>query len=178
MLFQVMNNYWNFYICINCICFVRKENKNNVFFQQFVSFLSLLVSVAAFGTLLFEHKQRRWRGETERRRIVEKSRYFYFLCVQKVFSSLHKIQVEPLTADGVFWRCFSFFSGPWQSYLYDGTVTSLPVFIYNILNCVPETNEAFMELERHAGKWIMTTFSFWSGVTFKLDEHEKSCWNK
>ncbi len=38
----------------------------------------------------------------------------------------------------------------------NGTVTGLPVFIYNILNCVPKTNKAFMELERHAGKWIMT----------------------
>ncbi len=178
MLFQVMNNYLNFYICINFICFVSKENKNNNFFQQFVSFLSLLVSVAPFGILLFEPKQRRWRGETERRRIVEKSCYFYFLCVQKVFLSLLKIHIEPLTTDGVFWRCFSFFSGPRQSYLHDGTVTSLVVFIYNILNCVPETNEAFMELERHAVKWIMTTFSFWGGVTFKLDEYEKSCWNK
>ncbi len=33
-----------------------------------------------------------WREETERR-------YFYFLCVQKVFSSLYKIQIEPLIAD-------------------------------------------------------------------------------
>ncbi len=31
----------------------------------------------------------------------------------------------------------------------NGTVTSLPVFIQNILNCVPRTNEAFMGLERH-----------------------------
>ncbi len=32
--------------------------------------------------------------------------------------------------------------------LVNGTVTSLPVFIENILNCAPKTNEAFMELER------------------------------
>ncbi len=31
----------------------------------------------------------------------------------------------------------------------NGTVTSLPVFIQNILNCVPKTNEAFSGLERH-----------------------------
>ncbi len=31
----------------------------------------------------------------------------------------------------------------------NGTVTSLPVFIQNILNCVPKTNEAFTGLERH-----------------------------
>ncbi len=47
----------------------------------------------------------------------------------------------------------------------NGTVTNLPVFIQNILNCVPKTNEAFMGLERHGGKWLMTTFSFWAGVT-------------
>ncbi len=37
-----------------------------------------------------------------------------------------------------------------------GTVTSLPVLIQNILNCVPKMNEAFMGLERHGGKWLMT----------------------
>ncbi len=26
-------------------------------------------------------------------------------------------------------------------------------------------NEAFMGLERHGGKWLMTKFSFWGGVT-------------
>ncbi len=40
----------------------------------------------------------------------------------------------------------------------NGTVTSLPVFIQNILNCVPKTNEA-------GGKWKTTTFSFWGGVS-------------
>ncbi len=33
----------------------------------------------------------------------------------------------------------------------NGTVTSLPVFIQNILNCVPKTNKAFTGLER--GIW-------------------------
>ncbi len=47
----------------------------------------------------------------------------------------------------------------------NGTVTSLPVFIQNILNCVPKMIEAFTGLERHVGKWLMTTFSFWGGVT-------------
>ncbi len=41
----------------------------------------------------------------------------------------------------------------------------LPVFIQNILNCVPKTNKAFTGLERHGGKWLMTKFSFWGGVT-------------
>ncbi len=47
----------------------------------------------------------------------------------------------------------------------NGTVTSLPVFIQNILSCVPKTNEAFMGSERNGGKWKMTTFSFWVGVS-------------
>ncbi len=47
----------------------------------------------------------------------------------------------------------------------NGTVTSLPIFIQNILNCVLKTNEAFTGLERHGGKWLMTKFSFWGGVT-------------
>ncbi len=47
----------------------------------------------------------------------------------------------------------------------NGTVTSLPVFIQNILKCVPRTDEAFTGMERHGDKWLMTTFSFWGGVT-------------
>ncbi len=53
-----------------------------------------------------------------------------------------------------------------ESYLaVNGTVTSLPVFIQNIVKCVPTMNKAFTGLERHGGKWLMTTFSFWGGVT-------------
>ncbi len=37
-------------------------------------------------------------------------------------------------------------------YAVNGTVTSLPVFIQNILNCVLRTNEAFTGLERHEDK--------------------------
>ncbi len=47
----------------------------------------------------------------------------------------------------------------------NGTVTSLLVFIQNILNCVLKTNEAFTGSERHGGKWKTTTFSFWGGVS-------------
>ncbi len=36
----------------------------------------------------------------------------------------------------------------------NGTVTSLPVFFQNILNCVPKTNKAFTGLKRHGGKVI------------------------
>ncbi len=37
----------------------------------------------------------------------------------------------------------------------NGTVTTLPDLIQNILNCVPETNIAFMGSEQNAGKWKM-----------------------
>ncbi len=37
-------------------------------------------------------------------------------------------------------------------YAVNRTVTSLPVLIQNILNCVPKMNKAFMGLERHGGK--------------------------
>ncbi len=40
------------------ILFVRKENKNNNFFQQIVSSLSLLVTVVPFWILPIERKQR------------------------------------------------------------------------------------------------------------------------
>ncbi len=45
------------------------------------------------------------------------------------------------------------------------TVTSLPVFIHNILNCVPNTNKAFTGLERPGGKWLKTKIVFWGEVT-------------
>ncbi len=48
----------------------------------------------------------------------------------------------------------------------NGTVTSLPVFIQNILNCVPKMNKAFTDLEWHGGKWLMTKLKFSGGVTF------------
>ncbi len=50
-------------------------------------------------------------------------------------------------------------------YAVNGIVTSLPVFIQNILNCVLKTNEAFTSLERHGSKRLMTKFSFWGGVS-------------
>ncbi len=36
---------------------------------------------------------------------------------EKAFLSLHDSPIEPLMADGLFWRCISYFSGPWQWYL-------------------------------------------------------------
>ncbi len=47
----------------------------------------------------------------------------------------------------------------------NGTVTSVPVFIQDILNCAPKTNKAFMGLERHGGKWKTTKSLFWGGLS-------------
>ncbi len=55
-------------------------------------------------------KIERQRGD----QLLKKSHYFYFLCIQKAFSSLHNSQIEALMSDGVSWRCFSYFSGPRQ----------------------------------------------------------------
>ncbi len=46
----------------------------------------------------------------------------------------------------------------------NGTVTSLPVFIQNILNCVLRMDEAFTGLEQHGVKWLMTKCVFWGEV--------------
>ncbi len=99
------------------------------------------------------------RRDREETNCWKKNLYFYFLCIQKVFSSLYIIQIEPLMADGVSSWCFSYFSVPRQCYLLD---SHKPPGIYlKYLNCVPKTNKGFMELERHAGKWIMTIFILW-----------------
>ncbi len=72
------------------------------------------------------------------------------------------------------WRQMDYFGDVFHTFLgldsvnclaVNGTVTSLPGFIQNILNCVLKTNKAFTGLERHGGKWLMTKFSFWGGVS-------------
>ncbi len=47
----------------------------------------------------------------------------------------------------------------------NGTVTRLPVFIQNILNCVSKTNKAFMGSERHGSKWKI--------IIFETEDHLK-----
>ncbi len=59
--------------------------------QKSVHCLRLMGNIQNVATLM-----RRYREETNCRK---QSHYFNFLCVQKVFSSLHKIQIEPLIAD-------------------------------------------------------------------------------
>ncbi len=65
--------------------------------------------------------------------------------------------------DNVFFTFLGLDSGIYLAV--NGTVTSLPVSIQNILNCVPKTSKAFTGLERHGGKRIMTKVSFRGGVT-------------
>ncbi len=73
------------------------------------------------------------------------SYYFYFLCIQKVFLSPHKVQIEPLMADGLFWRCLSYFSGPWQCYLIDSQWDSYKPLSFhpNYLNLCSEDEQSF-----------------------------------
>ncbi len=60
-------------------------------------------------------------------------------------------------------------------YLADnGTVTSLPVFIQNILNYVLKTNEAFTGLERHGVSEKQQHFYFGVEYPFKLHLTEVS----
>ncbi len=42
----------------------------------------------------------------------------------------------------------------------NGTVTNLPVFIQNILNCVPKMNKAFTALERYGVSDYWQNFHF------------------
>ncbi len=84
---------------------------------------------------------------TKKKKIVDNKK--------KSISSLHnRIDWSDWTTDGR-WTILAMLS-----YLSDldsenyvlgsqGTVTNLPVFIQNILNCVPKTNEAVTGLEQH-----------------------------
>ncbi len=53
-------------------------------------------------------------------------------------------------------------------YAVNGTVTSLPDFIQNILNCVPKMNKAFMGLERH-GDFYSSDFNFYFGAEYSFN---------
>ncbi len=100
-------------------------------------------------------------ADAEETNLLNKVVFFFF--VLKVFSSLHNIQINPLMvmADGVFWQCFSYFSGPWHCNLLGSKWDSHkpPGFHPKYLKLCSKTNKAFMGLERHGGKWLMTQFS-------------------
>ncbi len=78
-----------------------------------------------------------------------RERGLYFLCVQKVFSSLHKIQIEPLMAGGLPWRCFSLFSGPQQRFLLGSQWDYLkpPDFPPKYLKLCSEDEQSFYGVE-------------------------------
>ncbi len=45
---------------------------------------------------------------------------FIFFAYKKYSHNFIKFQIEPLMANWLPWRCFSYFSGPWQCYLLGG----------------------------------------------------------
>ncbi len=175
------------------ILFLRKENKTTILFnnlsplvQRSIILENIRWTQAAYAVLCQPHRTDKsstfvyaliWMktaypcgaADTEQRTLLASSRYSLqngATLNQRRRNTVHNITVEPLMADGLFWRCFSYFSGPRQCYLLGSQWDShKPVFIQNILNCVLKTNEDFMGLERHGGKWLMTAFSFWGGVT-------------
>ncbi len=104
----------------------------------------------------------------------------YATCVQQIFSKmvLRWYRGDKLLNKSLFFYYFFYFAQKkcsgrfinfrlnhwWQMdysddadldtaiyYAVSGTVTSLPVFIQNILNCVQKTNKAFTSLERREG---------------------------
>ncbi len=98
-------------------------------------------------------------------KLLNKDYFFFF--IQKVFSSVHNIQIEPLMADGLFWRCLSYFSGSWQRYLVGSkwAVIRLPVFIQNILNRVLKMNKAFTASVARLGGLPPQLGFYWSAWT-------------
>jgi len=90
------------------------------------------------------------------------------VCIQKVFSSLHNSQIEPLmTILGLFWWCLSYFSGPWQCYLLGSQWDShKPGFHPKYLKLCPEDELGLYGLERHGVSqgglkdWCPAEFSF------------------
>ncbi len=113
----------------------------------------------------------KWRyGDAERHRgdeLLKKGRYFFFFAFRKYSRCFIKFRLNHWWQmdypDDAFHTFLCLDSVNYFAVI--GTVTSLMVFIQNILNCVPKTNKAFTDLERHGGKWLMTKCSFWGGVT-------------
>ncbi len=104
-----------------------------------------------------------WRGEDE---LLNKVVIFVFFAYKKYSRRFIKFRLNYWWQIVYFDDVFDTFLGL-DSVIYlavNGTVTSLPVLIQNILNCVLKMNEAFTGLERHGGKWLMTKSSpFWGG---------------
>ncbi len=76
----------------------------------------------------------------------------YSLTHKKYSLSLHKIQIDPLTADGLPWRCFSFFSEPRQWYLLDSRWDNHnPSFYLKYLKLCSEDELSFYGVETTCG---------------------------
>ncbi len=145
----------------NTIPFSLKENKNNDFFSTIRllsvsphnsnAILEIIHWTQTVYALLYQpqHKDALFSFKSKRKQmqkteLLKKSCYFYFLWVQNVFSSLHKVHIEPMMADGLSWLCFSYFLGL-DSVIYlavKGTVTSLPV---SSKISVPKTKKSAFE---------------------------------
>ncbi len=76
--------------------------------------------------------------------------------VEKVFSSLHKITVKSLMADGLFWQCLLFGSQ---------RDSHKPLeFHPKYIQLCSEDERIFYGFETTWGKWFLTQFLFWGGV--------------
>ncbi len=125
-------------------------------------------------TLWFEWKQRiRYAADTEQRTLLASSgcspkwRYAdaeetncWIKLLFWVFFAYKKYSLSFITLRLNHWWQIDYFDYVFHTFLgldnanclaVNGTVTSLPVFFQNILNCVLKTNEAFTGLERHGG---------------------------
>ncbi len=97
----------------------------------------------------------RWRRGDQ---LLNKVIIFIFFAYKKYFCRFITVRLNHWWqmdySDNVF---HTFLGLDSENYLaVNGTVTSLLVFIQNMLNCVPKMNKAFTGLERHGGKWLMT----------------------
>ncbi len=153
---------------INClittrILFVRKENKNNDIYaticlrcfrsNQSVNkrtrrIHALLMTENSIRTLRPSDALQNGATLTQRQRgdeLLNKCRYFYFLCIQKYSLRFIKFRLNHWWQMDYFDDVFYNFLGlDIVNYLaVKGTLTSLPVFIQNILNCVPRTKSFY-----------------------------------
>ncbi len=100
----------------------------------------------------------RWRGN----KLLNKVVIFVFFAHKKCSRCFIKFRLNHWWQMDYFDDVFHSFLGL-DSVIYlavNGTITSLPVFIQNILHFALKANKVFMGLERREGKWLITQFSF------------------
>ncbi len=115
---------------------------------------------------IFSKMALRWHRETERRRIVEKKLFLFSLHTKSILVALIKFRLNHwwrwtiLTMSfNIFWTLTVLFI--WQSMGQSQASLFHPKYLKN----VSEDGWSFTGMERHGDKWLMTTFSFWGGVT-------------